>query len=152
MPYEEYDPDKNWVYENHVGRETGMGRGIAGSVGNAEYQQKLQNASAAGGIARPAGQSGAAATKPWFPAIDAWLARIPKWLYWLLGLVGALAGYGYGLEAAWAEPWVGALVGGFAGLLLLPLCAVALKLVFTAIILGIIVGVGYVALTLFGAI
>ena len=155
MPYEEYDPEKNWIYENYVGRETGMGRGMAGAIGNAEYQQKLQEEANARVSVRTVGNSGGSTTtvsKPWFPAIDAWLERVPKWAYWLLGSVGALIGYGYGQRVGWEPTWIGAAAGGIAGLALLPLCAVAVKLVLTAIMLGVIVGGGYLALKMFGAI
>lgn len=90
--------------------------------------------------------------EPWFPFVDRWLASVPRWMLWCLALLGALIGYGYRLETAGTGGAFGyALMGGVAGLLLLPVLALALKLVLAAVILAVFGTVLYALLSAMGS-
>ena len=90
--------------------------------------------------------------EPWFPFVDRWLASVPGWALWCLALLGGVIGYGYRLETAGADGAFGyALMGAAAGFLLLPLLALALKLVLAAMVLAVFGAVLYAVFSALGS-
>jgi hypothetical protein len=143
VPYEEYDPNKNWVAENFIGRETGLGRGAAGWVGNQEYHRR--QAQAAGSATSPGarGARGSSApSEPTFVFVDEWFERIPRWFVAPLAVVGGGVGYALGVQAGWV-PWLAIAVGAVGGMLVIPVVLVAVKLVLLALVLGLLAAAGY---------
>jgi len=74
---------------------------------------------------------------PWFPFIDNAFNKIPKASYWLLLVLGGLCGWGYGSSLAGDKGIGMAILGAFAGLLLIPILRLGVKILLTAMILGI---------------
>lgn len=89
--------------------------------------------------AAPAQQRGGAPGAPLFPSVDTAFNRIPPKFYWLLCIVGAICGLGYaGSIGVASGAAVGtALIGAFAGLLLIPLLRLGVKIVLCALALGV---------------
>jgi hypothetical protein len=72
-----------------------------------------------------------------FTFVDTWIEGISKKWYFALSVIGAIGGYGYGLESLHPDDaLLYAIGGGVAGLVLIPLLTVAIKLVLLALVLG----------------
>jgi hypothetical protein len=89
--------------------------------------------------------------QPWFPFVDKWLASRPKRVFWMLGLVGLICGFGYGLSTTGdLAAAVGiALLAGFAGLVSIHVLAQIFKLALVVLGLAMGVGIGLSILLLF---
>jgi hypothetical protein len=74
---------------------------------------------------------------PWFPFVDNAFNKIPKAWYWSLLVVGALCGWGYGSSLAGDKTIGIAIMGAVAGLLLIPILRLGVKILLATMILGV---------------
>ena len=74
-----------------------------------------------------------------------WAGSLPTPVYVFLGLVGAVAGFVYGLSQPHHAQYFYGIVGGIAGVSVIPLIAMAIRLVIWLIIVGLIITAVYYA-------
>jgi hypothetical protein len=120
---------------------------------NQHSEALFRDSCARGGVSysSPAGSG----SSEWFTFVDDLVDLLPGWTYWLLGLSGMLAGYGYVSHSIGSYmigsshvffshyAWPMAL-GLFGGLLVIPLIVFVVKLALTVVVLGLAAGAVYV--------
>ncbi len=68
-----------------------------------------------------------------------WAGSLPMPVYFVLGLIGAVAGFVYGLQQPEHHPqYLFAIFGGVAGFLLIPVLALVVRFIIQAVILGLV--------------
>jgi hypothetical protein len=81
----------------------------------------------------------------WFPTVDRLFDSLPRTVYIVMFVAGALFGLGYADDrAAVDEVWFYALVGAGFGVLVLPALRIAIKLTLAALVRGAVVSALYV--------
>ena len=146
------------AYETWVGESGNSSMGtIANREGYNRFLAKQKNSGGTvGGVYKgvSSGYQGTGGSTAWFTFVDDFVDLLPTWIYWLLGLTGALLGYWYVSQSTgtflipsydaffshYAWPMALGLVGG---LLVIPLIVIAVKLVLAVVVLGIMAGVAY---------
>ena len=76
---------------------------------------------------------------PFMEGFIAWAGNLPMPVYAVLALIGAIAGFVYGVQQPEHHPqYLYAVMGGFAGLILIPVIALLIRFTVKCVIVGLL--------------